>query len=167
MQRKAVVRLILLLLGLTLGFVLRGCLTLDRRITLTNLSLDDTLQVIVVERPAFIDRNFEVRVENINSGRESTVFRSPDEGRPVGSERIVWSADGSRFLLVGRHFFVSDRGKLPSGEQAYLMMDLRSGRLWCNARQQSEHPGFGVEELREVRWLGCASLLRDDCDGTH
>jgi hypothetical protein len=144
----------LLLLGLALGFVLRGCLVLDRRLTLTSLSPNDTLRVMLVERPTFIDRNFEVRLENIDSSRERTVFRSPDEGRPVGSERVVWSADGTRFLLLGRHFFVSDQGKLSSGEHAYLMMDVRSGRLWCNSRQQSELPGFGVEELREVRWLG-------------
>jgi hypothetical protein len=58
------------------------------------------LRVILVERPTFIARNFEVWLENIDSGRERTVFRSPDAGRPVGSERIVWSVDGSRFLLL-------------------------------------------------------------------
>jgi hypothetical protein len=36
------------------------------------------------------------------------------------------------------------------------MMDVRSGQLWCNATQQSAHPGFGIAELRAIRWLGWA-----------
>jgi hypothetical protein len=109
----------------------------------------------LVERPGF-DRNFELRLTQVRTGEARTVFQSPDEGRPSGSERIVWSADGSRFLLLGRHFFVTERAKLAGGEQAYLMMDVRSGQQWCNASQQPRLPGFGVDELRAVKWLGWA-----------
>ncbi|MGL4419953.1 MAG: hypothetical protein ACRCZF_04750 [Gemmataceae bacterium] len=155
-MRKALVRVGVVLLAAGAGFAARGCSIFERPVTVTSLSPDDAHRVAVVELPAFIDRNFEVRLEGIGSGQVRTVFRSPDEGRPVGSERVVWAADGSRFLLLGRHFFVTDAGKLPSGEQAYLMVDVRSGQLWCNASQQRAHAGFGPAELRAVRWLGWA-----------
>lgn len=155
-MRKALVRVALMLLVAGAGFAVRGCSAFQRPVTVTSLSPDDAHRVAVVELPAFFDRNFEVRLEEVGSGQVRTVFRSPDEGRPVGSERVVWSADGARFLLLGRHFYITDAGKLPSGEQAYLFMDVRSGQVWCNASQQSLYAGFGAPELRAVRWLGWA-----------
>lgn len=155
-MRRAVVRIALVVLGMASGFLLRGCLAPYGAVTLTSLSPDDTLRIRLIERGVFIDRNIQVRLEDIDSGRERVAFRSPDEGRPAGSERIIWSADGRRFLLLGRHFIVPDRSKLPGGEQAYLMMDVRSGQVWCNSQQQSRYPGFGLEELRAVAWLGWA-----------
>jgi hypothetical protein len=152
--RKAAVRGVALLVAAAAGFTLRGCPSFHRPVTVTSFSPDDALRVVVVERPGYIDRNFEVRLEDTATGQTRTVFQSPDEGRPIGSERVVWSADGSRFLLLGRHFFVTERGKLSTGEQAYLMMDVRTGQVWCNASQQSQHVGFGVEALRTVRWVG-------------
>lgn len=137
------------------GFALRGCLDFSRPVTVSSLSPDDSLRVSVVERTGFlrIDRNFDVWLEKVTSGQSRIVFRSPDEGKPIGSERVVWSADGSRFLLLGRHFDITDRGKLSTGEQAYLMMDVQTGQLWCNASQQAHYPGFGVQDLRPVKWL--------------
>lgn len=154
--RKFLVRVGVVLLAAGVGFAARGCAILQRPVTVTSLSPDDTHRVVVVESPAFIDRNFEVLLEEVGSGQVRTFFRSPDEGRPIGSERVVWSADGSRFLLIGRHFYVTDVGKLAGGDQAYLMADVRSGQVWCNATQQSRHPGFGLPELRAVRWLAWA-----------
>jgi hypothetical protein len=133
----------LLILAAAAGFALRGTPLFDRPVTLTSLSPDNALRVVLIERPGF-DRNFELRLEQTRGGHSRTVYRSPDEGRPAGSERIVWSADSTRFVLLGRHFFVTERGKLPTGEQAYLMMDVRSGQAWCNAAQQSGFPGMGA-----------------------
>ena len=135
------------------GYALRGSAIFIRPVTLTSLSPDDALRVALIELPRF-DRNFELRLQDVRTGTTRTVCESPDEGRPVGSERIVWSTDSSRFLLLGRRFRVRPPGILSHGEQAYLMMDVRSGQLWCNATQQSAHPGFGIAELRVVRWLG-------------
>ena len=41
---------------------------------------------------------------------------------------------------------------MPKGEQLYLMYDLSTEELWCNARQQSQYPAFGAKELAEVEW---------------
>jgi hypothetical protein len=60
----------------------------------------------------------------------------------------------SRFLLVGRHFFVADSARLSTGETAYLMMDVVTEQIWCNATQQSQYKGFGVEDLRAIKWYG-------------
>jgi hypothetical protein len=126
------------------------------RVTVISLSPDETTRVWVVELPRFIDRNFAVRVEDLQAGNLKTIFTSPDEGRPIGSERIVWATDSSRFLLLGRHFYVRPEGKLASGESLYLLYDLRTGDLWSNAAQQTKYPAFMQEDLTgtpDAFWL--------------
>jgi len=121
-------------------------------------SPDETFRVSLVDQPVFLmpDRNFEVHLEEVARRHTRVVSRLPEAGVPAGSERVVWSADGSRFLVLGRHFSVADPGNLSTGEQAYLMMDVRSGEVWCNSTQPSARPGFGVEEVRAVEWRGWA-----------
>jgi hypothetical protein len=121
---------------------------------LSSLSPDDSLRLTLLERRLDIDRNFQLTIEDVKSGRTRVIFRSPDEGRPVGSERVIWSADSSRFVLLGRHFYVKESANLSSGEQAYLLMDVPSGRIWCNAEQQSRYPGFEMKDLAATSWLG-------------
>ncbi len=150
MQRIATWAAILIFAGL-LGFGIRGCELFYPQTTLTSISPDDNLRVTLSERGAFIDRNFDLR---LGEAKIRVIFRSPDEGRPTGSERIIWSADGSRFLLLGRHFFTIDSSKLASGEKAYLMMDVPSGKIWCNASQQSTFPPFTIDDLRKISWFG-------------
>jgi len=124
----------------------------QEQVTLTALSPDERLRVQIVEIPAMIDRNFELRIERLAEQSTQTVFRSPDEGRPAGSERIIWAADGSRFLLVGRHFYTNDAARLPSDEYLYLMYEVATGRIWCNATQQSEFSPFAQQDLEGVVW---------------
>ena len=153
---KFVIMVIALLLAAGAGFSLRGSLAFNRDVTVTSLSPDDSLRIIVVEHPSSLDRNFDVVIEDVATQQSRVVFHSPDEGRPIGSERVVWSADGSRFLILGRHFYIAERGKLPTGDQIYLMVDVRSGQMWCNASQQNQYPGFGIEDVRAIRWHGWA-----------
>lgn len=151
-MRRLLLTIALMLVGFAAGFVLRGSPLLSQSVTLRSLSPADTYRVSLVERPGFIDRNFDVRVEDLRAGSVKIMFRSPDEGTPVGSERVVWSEDGTRFLILGRHFFVAQGGTLRNGEQAYLMVDLHTGRVWCNALQQTRFRRFGVEDLEAIRW---------------
>ncbi|MFI5380009.1 MAG: hypothetical protein ACHRHE_11985 [Tepidisphaerales bacterium] len=150
--------------GVVAGIVLcvfteriRNALPLGRvhreQVTLTSLSPDETTRVRLVEIPAgMVDRNFELRVENLAARTVTTVFRSPDEGLPEGSERIVWASDGSRFFLVGRRFVVNDAARLPTGESLYLMYDLATHRTWCNATQQSQFPSFSRQDVENTGW---------------
>jgi hypothetical protein len=123
------------------------------RLTLTSLSPDERLRVNLVEAPGnFIDRNFDLRLEQVDGRATKTLFRSPDEGRPEGSERIVWAADSSRFVLVGRHFDAGDAPRLSTAETLYLMCEVATGRLWCNSRQQQQFPPFSLQDLEGVEW---------------
>ena len=115
--------------------------------TTSLLSPDEKLRAVLVEcSPRFIDRNFRVYLESTDSGALREIFLSPDEGAPIGSERFLWSRDGKRLLLLGRHFLVEKESQLQNGEMLYLMYDVVSGRLWCNARQLGG-PRFGSDEI--------------------
>jgi hypothetical protein len=137
-------------IGVAVLGVLLGWFTANafRRETTTSLlSPDEGLRAVLVESsPRFIDRNFRVYLESTDSHTLREIFRSPDEGMPIGSERFLWSRDGKRLLLLGRHFFVEKGAQLPNGELLYLMYDIPSGRIWCNAKQ-SGRGRFGSDEL--------------------
>jgi hypothetical protein len=80
-----------------------------------------------------VDRNFVVSLSIAGTGAERQVFISPDEGRPVGSERFVWSDDSKWVMLAGRHFYVVDGAVLPDGEQMYLLYHVPDGSIWCHS----------------------------------
>ena len=122
------------------------------KVTLTSLSPDNRVTVSLVEKHRLIDRNFDLRIAGVHPNGVRTVFSSPDEGVPVGSERIVWSEDGKHFLLVGRHFFARPEADLNNGEQLYLLYDLESGRVRCNATQQVGLGTFSIDDVRAIRW---------------
>jgi hypothetical protein len=145
------------ILGLLLAFGVgalcaAGVLALrsQERVTLVALSPDDTTRIWLVELAPRLDRNFELRIENLERpGMMQTVFKSPDEGRPIGSERVLWSADGRQLILVGRHFIVEPNAVLPEGEQLYLLYSLDTGELRCNARQ-AKYPRITIDEARAL-----------------
>jgi hypothetical protein len=108
-------------------------------------------RVTLLELNGGMDRNFEVWLERKADGFRTNIFRSPDEGRP-GTERIIWSRDHSQFVLVGRHFVVEDRPRIPI-ETLYLLYDIPSGKLWCNASQASL-PRFRETNFSTLSWSG-------------
>ncbi len=136
------------------------------RTTTSRLSPDETLRASVVE-PAWrgIDRNFRIRIEDRARGTTTTIFRSPDEGDPAGTERLIWSKDGTKLLLVGRHFFVKDDLFLDDGDQAYLLYDVREGRAWLNAHELPDAPRLTaamidpIEFTEPIRWRGAPPTL--------
>jgi hypothetical protein len=121
------------------------------RVSLTSTSPDRRIRVEIVEITGRFDRNFFLRVSDLETGTTTNVFYSPDEGGP-GTERIVWSGDSSRLLLLGREFSVEERGRMPDGEQVYLLYDTKSGNLKCNATQQHRYGGFTHAELEAIHW---------------
>ena len=118
-----------------------------REITTTRLSPDESMRAVLVEKNRhYIDRNFDILLELRAQKKVKTIFSSPDEGRPVGTERFLWSKDNKRLLLIGRRFITNGRGLLKTGECFYFLYDVPSGRAWCNSHQQKLSP-FGIEEL--------------------
>ena len=105
----------------------------------TQLLSPDDMQVAILteENRDWMERDFRVDIADVRSQGRRNVFRSPDEGVPRGSERFLWSSDSHYVLLLGRHFIVPSTAVLSSGEIIYLLVDTKSGRIWCNATQAS------------------------------
>ena len=101
-----------------------------------------------------IDRNFEVYLETVRTKERRAIFSSPDEGRPAGTERFIWSKDSRFLLLVGRHFEIADSAdRLSTDETLYLLHDLQTGTTRCNARQQNKLAPFLKSEVRRLEWV--------------
>lgn len=128
--------------------------------TTQSLSPDEAYRVHLVESrpnlPLKLDRNFRVVLASLDKDDKheitrETVFTSPDEGRPIGSERFIWSKDSEYVLLVGKRFLVATDLPLGHGEQAYFLYHLPSKRSWTNAKQGSGKHGKLTEyELRQI-----------------
>jgi hypothetical protein len=125
---------------------------LGQRTTMTRLSPDETLRASLTERAFGIDRNFQIRLENCVTDETTTIFRSPDEGRPYGSERLIWSKDGTKLLLVGRHFFVKEDLFLDNGDQLYFLYDVPTGRSWYNTDALSTNSPLKAEMVEGVEF---------------
>jgi len=121
-------------------------------VTTAALSPDGRIRAVLVELPRPLDRNFEIRLEATGdaSPQVRTIFSSPDEGRPIGSERFVWSQDSRWLLLVGKHFFTRQDAHLASGEHLYFLYDLNSGEARCNSSQQDTLPPFQIDDLKGI-----------------
>ena len=139
-------RLLFVVVVAALAVIAGFALTDRSATTLVSLSPNEKLRVRLVELAWRLDRNFELELEDVASGRTMVIFRSPDEGLPIGSERVFWSRDSSRLLLVGRHFFVAGDVRTSTGEALYFLYDVRTGRAWCNAE-----PATRAVELRRSR----------------
>jgi hypothetical protein len=156
-RRDAAIVVFLLLLGLVVVVGAIGGLHIYlRRTTVTAeaKSPDGRYVVRLLDFPgAFIDRNFEVTLDS--DGRKNVrLFRSPDEGRPPGTERFIWSTDSRYAVLVGRHFFGMSEHEGSSGESLYLLIDATTAAVvGCNSDQVREPHPFTFESLRALaKW---------------
>ena len=135
--------------GLTWGY---GKLMAEKT-TITRLSPDETLRASLIE-PEWqgIDRNFQIRLEDLVKGEKTTIFRSPDEGTPYGTERLIWSKDGKWLLLVGRHFFVKEDLFLDNGDQLYFLYQVSSGKFWLNSAERPDLPALKAETIEGIEF---------------
>ena len=130
-----------------------GVTLVGKPAAILSLSPDKSLRVQLVPRPQFIDINFRIRVQRIDQflvTSSEVIFDSPDEGGLQG--RFIWAKDGSRFVLVGSKFYVNEKAILPNGEKLYLMYDVQSGQVWCNAAWQKKFPPFSPADLQDIEW---------------
>jgi len=145
--RRVALVVLLLFLGFAAGQLTARFEAWQHQVALVSLSPDDRWQVRLVDHIPWVDRNFVIELLDLSDHSASRLFRSPDEDSPIGSERIVWSPDSSKFVLIGRHFAdCPESARLPTGEIAYILYDLKSRALRCNSRSQTLPP-FQVEEL--------------------
>ncbi|MEM1392922.1 MAG: hypothetical protein AAGG00_06415 [Cyanobacteria bacterium P01_H01_bin.150] len=112
------------------------------RVTLISLSPNDKNRVSLVETPNFIDRNFEVRLQRQGESNFTKIFRVTDVSKPVGSERIIWSTDSSKFGLFGRHLtntkFLQDF-KIENYGILYFVYDLNTKKAYCHRPISSKY----------------------------
>jgi hypothetical protein len=116
-----------------------GCSRNRNTITTESTRPDGRRRLVLIDTPGF-DRNFVIRLDDIHgdSINSQTLFTSADEGRPIGTERFIWSNSGRYAILVGQHFFVGDQFRVATGERLYLWIDAASGIvLGCNSDQSS------------------------------
>jgi hypothetical protein len=85
----------------------------NENISLVSESKDGAYRVWLYEHPNRMDRNFDLWVERVADGFKTNIFQSPDEGRPIGTERIIWNREHNEFVLVGREFYVENGPRLP------------------------------------------------------
>lgn len=152
---KALWRSLAVLLAFAIGFGLSSCLMSQGQTTVTSLSPDERFRVRLIERSVSfaIDRNFVVELEDLETGTRKIVFDSPDEGRPIGSERFVWSQDATYCLLLGRHFYAEAEGQLSNGEIAYLLLNTTTGEVRTTASQRtSSDKSFQMADLLPIDW---------------
>lgn len=125
-----------------------------RQVKLTSHSPAGTAVVDVVERGTLTGRRIELLLDyhGREGWRRKTVYKSPPEPAGSGGERVVWAADGSKFVLVGRGFDVPRGLDLPDGTALYLLCDVASGRCWCNSRDQSTFAPFDWRDLKDTDW---------------
>ncbi len=126
--------------------------------TVSSTSPDMRYRIELREVDAFIDRNFEIVLADLTASPPShrVIFSSPDEG-PPGTERFIWSPDSRAVLLVGKNFFTAAGEKPQVGERAYLLFEVQTATLWCNAAQSSD-PRFGAAELAQFHLDGWRAI---------
>lgn len=121
----------------------------QEQVSLESTSPGGSFKVQIVELPVF-DRNFQVRL--IPEGKPpEVIYSSPDEGRPVGTERIIWSKDGDHFLLLGKNFTAGKEARLATGEYLYLLYQISTKKVRGNALQ-ANHLGFTVADLNGIEF---------------
>ncbi len=130
-----------------LAFYFAAC-SKRETISLESVSPNGKFEVKLVERPG-LDRNFKVILKR-GGGAANEVYASPDEGRPIGTERIIWSKDNDYFLLVGKHF-VMKGDTVKNGEQLYLLYQISTKKLWSNATQ-ANHARFSRADLQGIQF---------------
>lgn len=172
-------RLVLVLVGLgatcgALGFAGGRIFQFVRtpEILAVRLSPDETARIRLIQTHSFSpEAQLAIQLDRFAAGGPATVARLPEDwdwGGPAGTERFIWARDGTRVLLVGRHFFVRDDLLLATGEEAYFLLDLESGRWWINSaddamtREREGHghlPTLTADLITGIEWTEPVAII--------
>jgi hypothetical protein len=136
---------------LIVAFVLPAC-SGGERTTAFSLSPDHSHRVRLVEVSSSFsgDKQNQIKLEDMASKNVAILFSWPDEGRPKGSERFLWSKDGTWFLLLGRQFILENPIVVNTLDEAYFLYHLRTRRAWCHSSQQTTYPHFTRAMLEAI-----------------
>jgi hypothetical protein len=107
-------------------------------------------RIAVYEMHAGIDRNFDVTLLNRQNGEKQTIYVSNDQPPSIQRERLVWSRDSTKVVLLGDRYWVDSGSELPSGEIVFLMYDLPTQQLYCNADYENDRERIPAAKVIEI-----------------
>lgn len=160
MKRKTTIYSFIILLSFLSGLLIINLVNNTKEIiTINSLSPNEHYRVKLIEvKTDFsrVGRNFRITIEhlNINQNLPIVIFNSPDEGLPIGTEEIIWSKDSSKFLIIGNYFITKEKDTLQSGKLLYLLYNLNTKQVNCNALQQNKYPTFKLNNIKGISWSG-------------
>jgi hypothetical protein len=108
---------------------------LGERVSLSSLSPDNLIRVLLVEKRSAGSRNFNLILRSDSHVKNRTIFKSTDQEMLSGSERISWSDDNEKLALLSRNFLLGrderEKFKLSTGETFVLVYDIKKDILRC------------------------------------
>ncbi len=113
---------------------------------------------VTIRLKRLYDENHRPLSEHRPGGNWKFLYQSMDEGRPEGTERLIWSKDGTKLLVVGRHFFVKKDLFLDNGDQLYFLHDVPSGKGWSNADKSEGFPQLTAAMIEGVEFTEPVTL---------
>jgi hypothetical protein len=153
------VALACLLVGLVVLSVICLEIYFTPRDTLVSNSPDGDYKIIVREGGRTIDRNFDVVLVDRKTGVERVIFKSFDQTPTIKRERFVWTLDSSKVALIGDRYFVTPEANLANGEIVFLMYDVKSDKVWCNA---DDDPRYEHISARQAVGIFGKELQREE-----
>jgi hypothetical protein len=128
--------------------------------TIIRLSPDETMLADLGEPQVLFnpDRYVSIRLMKLHDRKWSVIHHSGDEGRPEGTERLIWSKDGKWLLVVGRHFFVKEDLFLDNGDQLYFLHHVPSGKSWLNSASETQLPVLNADAIRGIEFTEPVTL---------
>ena len=149
--------LIALVLASVITFQVGYLVGLGRRprATVLRLSPDERTRASLVEVGDGTggEREVSFRLERTSDRGEAFRLDLPGvAGGVAGTERLIWSRDGTRVVLVGRHFFGHADLMLAGGDELFLLHDVTSGRTWINSAADLRLPPLTADQISGVEF---------------
>ena len=149
------------LIGFLLGF---GSQSLfgegEFRTTITRLTPDEKARALLAgtDWPSQPYRIVVIRLEAPLGQEPRTLYKSREQGLPAGTERLIWSRDGTWLLVVGRHFFVNEDLFLENGDQLFFLHHQPTGRSWSNETGEKDVPPLTPEQIQGIEFTEPVTL---------
>ncbi|NEO82758.1 MAG: hypothetical protein F6J87_00630 [Spirulina sp. SIO3F2] len=130
-------------------------LPIGKRITLISTSPNTRARVFIIEQ-RFMFRSIELRLQK--KGENTISIFIAETKDPPGAERVIWSKDSSKFILLGRNFYgiesYPEQFRSQNGELLYVLYNLNANQKYCHQPDIPDNnclplPSSILDEFRE------------------
>lgn len=98
------------------------------------------------------DHKIEIKLEDTTHRQPAKVIYAVHNLPSFANERILWSKDETKLLVVGRGCSTpSDCSRLKTGEELYLLYDIPNGTTRCNLN--SSHTTFNYADVARYEFV--------------